>query len=59
MIKLVDAWEFLIYKIFISCRKAWVLKYKDLIFISFFSLITVFYFVEVYIWLKTKGLLLG
>ena len=59
MIKLVDAWEFLIYKILIGCRKALVLNDKDLIFISFFSLITVFYFVEVYIWLKTKGLLLG
>ena len=59
MIKTIYALEFPLYKVIIIFRKDWVVIEKDFMFFSLFSIITIFYFLEVYCWINIKCFISG
>ena len=55
MIERIDISKLRLYKVLFRCRKSLVVNDEDLCFFSFFRLISVFYFIEANIWIKTTG----
>ena len=56
MIECIDVREIPLYKVLLRCVKDWVVDDKFFLFLSFFSLITIFYSIKAYSWLNPKGL---
>ena len=54
MIKLVDKWKLPFYKVFLSCRKYFILRYKCFFSFSLLIIIIFFYFIETDSWFKPK-----
>ena len=54
MIERINVREFNFCKVLLSCRKAFISNDKYLCILSFLGLITIFYLIEAYSWLKPK-----
>ena len=59
MIEHINIGELPIYTGFLRLREAFIVSDKDFCFLSFLSLITIFYFIEAYFWINPKVLSLS